>query len=345
MAKYKVPSVGSIITVTTRYRDYYYYSTNEWADTTYENVQVLAPEPWFKPNQFKISSDDPRKSFRVINIDSVIDLVGGDESEVDTTTRTVPIAGKNGNEYYVTIHEGTPVKCTCPGFHYRQTCRHLKEAVDLISNTLEDKGCEMGNNDSSKSKTTRRMKMTAKTFTWGQRLALINTYKPNDGVACTALGVSQDELDTARGLMEAGTISLDESVVTSNADIFKGVKASAATTRVEKPAVTKTTGKATGSKESKTTTTTTVKKPAASATAPSAQPKKRGRKGSKIQNAFAAIPSEPTDANAFAARHNVSLAVLRQSKRFDKTGTGVVRVRKDKDTNALMVWREDEASA
>lgn len=71
------------------------------------------------------------------------------------------------------------------------------------------------------------------------------------------------------------------------------------------------------------------------------QPKKRsGRRGNNIQRAFSAIPTEPTPAEAFAAKHHVSMAVLRQYKRFDKENTGQVNVRKDKDSGVIMIWRE-----
>lgn len=78
------------------------------------------------------------------------------------------------------------------------------------------------------------------------------------------------------------------------------------------------------------------------------QQKRRGRKGSKIENAFKAIPVEPIPAEQFASEHNVSLAVLRQSKRFDTVSEGTVHIRKvptgkmdanDKKIKQLMIWR------
>lgn len=70
-------------------------------------------------------------------------------------------------------------------------------------------------------------------------------------------------------------------------------------------------------------------------------PKKRGRKGDKIINAFRNIPSTPTDAESFADIHGISIGVLRQIKRFDKTGLpGTVKVRKN-TSGILMIWRDD----
>lgn len=74
------------------------------------------------------------------------------------------------------------------------------------------------------------------------------------------------------------------------------------------------------------------------------KPKQRtGRKGSNISRAFAAIPQTPVPAEEFAAKHRVSMAVLRQYKRFDKENTGQVNVRKDKNTGTIMIWREAAA--
>lgn len=69
----------------------------------------------------------------------------------------------------------------------------------------------------------------------------------------------------------------------------------------------------------------------------------RGRKSNNIDLAFKAIPSTPTDVEKFAEKNRVSVAVLRQHKRFDKY-PGTVYVRKNKDTGVTEVWREAEAA-
>ena len=56
--------------------------------------------------------------------------------------------------------------------------------------------------------------------------------------------------------------------------------------------------------------------------------KKRGRPGDKIAQAFAAIGSKPTPVTELIAKYGVAEAVLRQGKRFDKTGLGKVTVKK-----------------
>ena len=82
-----------------------------------------------------------------------------------------------------------------------------------------------------------------------------------------------------------------------------------------------------------------TREPAETATVITPEPKKRGRKGTKINEAFAAIGTEPLDAEEFATERNVSLNVLRQAKRFDKTGLGKVHVKKI--DGRLRVFREE----
>ncbi len=148
---------------------------------------------------------------------------------------------------------------------------------------------------------------------WNQRFALIDHYNPTDVAICTAFGVTAGELQTARQMRTAGTFTPATDLdVEKYGNVFEG-----ATIHTRPDADTK-----------PETATKRVK-----------EAKKRGRKGDKIQAAFTAIPAGPVSAQQFAKQHNVSLAVLRQSKRFDKTDLGTVRVKMDKN-KALMIWRE-----
>ncbi len=161
---------------------------------------------------------------------------------------------------------------------------------------------------------------------WGERLAIMEHFSLDDKTAMSAMNVTRDEIFTARELAEAGTIAIANEIdFDQYADELSVSKSSA-----------------------KSNSATSTSKPGdtgpapVTATKPIRTPKKRGRKGDKIKNAFQAIPSDPTDANVYINEHGISMNVLRQSKRFDKSGTpGVVHVRKDKDTGNLMVWRSE----
>lgn len=162
-------------------------------------------------------------------------------------------------------------------------------------------------------------------LSWNDRFALIEHYKATDVQVLQAFGVTQDELNVARDLKEAGTFSGKSTIdVSSYSHLFTGVTAQSKTaTSTKRP---------TATASSQAPQTATKKSPTA---------KKRGRQGIKIANAFKAIPGAQVPAQQFASQHGVSLAVLRQSKRFDKhPELGIVKVKKDKTSQTLMIWRE-----
>ena len=170
---------------------------------------------------------------------------------------------------------------------------------------------------------------------WSERIALLQHYQPSIEQACAVFGCTKDELAVAQNLQASGTFNASDIDVSSYAEHF--ATATDSVTRTEsvdkatKANKTVTVHSADPASEKPVTATKKVK-----------QPQKRGRKGDKILTAFQAIPSTPTPVDAFMRQYNVSLAVLRQSKRFDKTGLGPVNVRQDKDSKVLMIWREAE---
>lgn len=122
--------VGDVITLTTRYKNAYILSDEDWDDTTYENVTVLAPEKWMKSNQVRITSDTERMPFRVIEIRNIYSVNGKQIAQPKIIKiERVKVTGSKGDEYTVMIEDGTATSCTCPGFAYRKKCRHLEEVT------------------------------------------------------------------------------------------------------------------------------------------------------------------------------------------------------------------------
>lgn len=347
MKQFTKPPVGASVTVTTRYKEIYYYATNEWRDTTYTG-RVLPPEPWFKDGEFKLTCDEPHMPWRVINLKSVIDLkVNGEDADlvdVNDDTKVVTVKGSKGGEYYVTLKSGSAVSCTCPGFTYRHTCRHLKDAVGDVDSEPKVKDSGSGSRRSRQPKTVSVHKRgnvdmsKSKTMSWNDRFALLDHYKPTDDQACGAFGVTQDELKTAREMRSAGAFTATPDIdVKSYSNLFSA----AAPASADSTPSTKSTRRSTSTSTVKPST----KGKPQTATKKTKEPKKRGRKGDNIAKAFEAIPADPTPVDTFANDHGVSVAVLRQSKRFDKSPElGSVRVKKDKESKTLMIWREAPSS-
>jgi len=173
-------------------------------------------------------------------------------------------------------------------------------------------------------------------LSWGERFALIDAYTPTDDQITAAFGLSQDELNTARTLRASGTFAASSQIDTSKyAGVFaagNSIQPSTTTSAI------------------KTKGTATVHTKPETATKKTAQPKvpqKRGRKGNKIVSALQSVPTAPVPVADFIKQYGVSLAVLRQSKRFiealDPTVAqtiGKVNVKQDKATKQLMIWRE-----
>ena len=161
--------------------------------------------------------------------------------------------------------------------------------------------------------------MSKSSLGWGDRLALIDKYEASDEQAAAAFNIPVEEIETARDLRSgAGGANMPVSIDLEDFDNPFTTEVAGATS-IRRPG---------------------TRTPAESATVITPEPKKRGRKGTKINEAFAAIGSDPIDAEEFATTRDVSLNVLRQAKRFDRTGLGKVRVKKIDGT--LMVYRESD---
>lgn len=157
--------------------------------------------------------------------------------------------------------------------------------------------------------------MIPKVLTWNDRFALIDRFEPNDDTILLVFGVTDNELSAARGLRTVGVLvpakNLDYNTYASSFSIKP--------TEVKTQMIDETTAPQTATRKLL----------------------KRGRKGNNISVAFQNVPSTPTNAETFAVEYKVSMAVLRQSKRFDThQDAGQIRVKKDKESGQLMIWRE-----
>lgn len=183
-------------------------------------------------------------------------------------------------------------------------------------------------------------------MSWGDRFAIIDHFSPSDEQIRTAFKLTQAELDTARTLRAAGTfVSTQRMNMSHYSSLFSDATKS--------PSTPPTRGNLTMNTTTKVSTATTHTMPDASgkpetASKPVKQPKKRGRKGDKILKALQSVTKTHTPVDMFTQQHDVSLAVLRQAKRFIETldptqakTIGKINVRQDKATKKLMIWRED----
>lgn len=104
----------------------------------HKNVKVLKPFPWLSNYEFcvEVEHDDPIRStgftVRAIHMQHVTELNGKKVTAVDTSEKRVRVSASKGGSYMVLVRGGIGVECECTGFKFRKSCRHLKEAEDLV---------------------------------------------------------------------------------------------------------------------------------------------------------------------------------------------------------------------
>jgi hypothetical protein len=88
---------------------------------------VVPSYKWLNDRQFCLTGDEEMK-IRVIDMNFVkdIELLTGSMKNVDTDIKVYEVAGSKGNKYVVTKNS-KGWDCTCPGFQFRKSCKHVSE--------------------------------------------------------------------------------------------------------------------------------------------------------------------------------------------------------------------------
>ena len=95
-----------------------------------EYTGTIIREKWFDNDEIGITSDVPGLKFRRIHRSRIVEVSGAkvDYVPVKSNRETITVQGSKGNTYIVTKENGK-VSCSCPGYSYRKSCRHITEAV------------------------------------------------------------------------------------------------------------------------------------------------------------------------------------------------------------------------
>ena len=90
--------------------------------------EVLPSFRWLTDREFCLTGDEAMP-IRVINLGRVskITFKSGSSKTVNTSVKTFTIKGSKGDKYLVT-RAPTGWTCTCKGFEFRKSCRHITEA-------------------------------------------------------------------------------------------------------------------------------------------------------------------------------------------------------------------------
>ena len=92
--------------------------------------RVLDPYRWLTDREFCMTGDDAWP-IRVMNLSLIEDIkfVSGTGQVIDTSTQSWQVSGSRGNTYTVNRTRSSWT-CTCPGFQFRKSCRHISELRD-----------------------------------------------------------------------------------------------------------------------------------------------------------------------------------------------------------------------
>ena len=105
------------------HRYLYFFHMKEY--TVYEGERIPTPS-WVEYSAICITANIPSK-YRIIRLESVVsidDEVVNKPVTQNTSDRVVRVNGSNGKEYLVTV-QGKVKSCSCTGFSFRRTCKHL----------------------------------------------------------------------------------------------------------------------------------------------------------------------------------------------------------------------------
>lgn len=122
----QVPAVNSRIRVRIRNTDSHLYIPPRPEYSMYEGT-VVKPYPWLSATEIALTTTNPNFPIRVINIVHAeqVELISGKIDTVNDHDRSITVDGSRGKQYTVT-RAGTKITCTCEGFTFRKSCKHLK---------------------------------------------------------------------------------------------------------------------------------------------------------------------------------------------------------------------------
>ena len=89
--------------------------------------KVLPSYKWLSDREFCVTGDE-QMPVRVINMRSVrsLNMISGQTRTVNTQDQVFTVKGSRGDTYVVTKNS-KGWACTCRGFEFRKSCRHIAE--------------------------------------------------------------------------------------------------------------------------------------------------------------------------------------------------------------------------
>ena len=126
-------TVGNTVTVKVRnslydVRDRY---ANGYVGSEFnEYTGIVVHEKWYGDDKIGLTTDMKHFPVRVLSLANIVEVMGAkvDYTPVKSSRETITVQGSKGNTYIVTKENGKAT-CSCPGYSYRKSCRHIDEVM------------------------------------------------------------------------------------------------------------------------------------------------------------------------------------------------------------------------
>jgi hypothetical protein len=119
-------------TVTVKVRNSLYHARDRYANGYIgsefnEYTGVVVHEKWYGDDKIGLTTDVRGYPVRVLSKANIVEVSGAkvDYTPVKSEREVITVQGSKGNTYIVTKENGE-VACSCPGFQYRKSCRHIE---------------------------------------------------------------------------------------------------------------------------------------------------------------------------------------------------------------------------
>jgi len=124
-----VPTVGSKVRISMSYPQGSSMIPPQPTVEVFEGT-VLKSHKWLTDQQFCLTGDNDMP-VRVMSMSLVedIELINGTFNKIDTDTKVWQVSGSKGSTYTVTKNR-SGYTCTCPGFTFRKSCKHISVGVE-----------------------------------------------------------------------------------------------------------------------------------------------------------------------------------------------------------------------
>lgn len=126
-------NVGDTVTIKVRNALYdvrHRYANGYVGPEFNEYTGTIMREKWFDADEIGITTGDSRFPFRRIHRSRIVEVSGAkiDYTPVKSAREVITVQGSKGNSYVITKEDGK-ASCTCVGYSFRKTCKHVQEVL------------------------------------------------------------------------------------------------------------------------------------------------------------------------------------------------------------------------